>query len=188
MPRVRAMHLKIGKPNKTRWTKNYVKLNSADCCNHVVYARVEREFYLLDSVSKAPTLHAETKRIATPQQPKLWFSVQAGGCHKSTSRKASMSQELTCSSLTTSNYSEWRSTQRFLSTSMSLMSRSCHHHIRALCHIWPLLTLLDAAKAWRPWRFPLLAVNLINVTVSVFYTACRRLTLIGYSYSAFKMS
>jgi len=87
-----------------------------------------------------------------------------------------MSQELTCSSLMTSNYSEWRSTQRFLSTSTSLMSLASVTTTFVRCvtyvHSWHLMQT-------RLWRFPLLAVDLIIVTV--FYIACRRLTLIGYS-------
>ena len=116
----------------------------------------------------------------TQLKPKLWFSVQASSCHKSISRK-SMSQELTCSSLTKSNYSEWRSTQRLLLTSMSLMSLApaTTTFVRCVTYVHSLHLMQP-----KPWRFSLLAVHLIIVTV--FYMACRRLTLIGYS--VFKMS
>ena len=65
------------------------------------------------------------------------------------------------------------------------VTRSCHHHIRALRRIRPLLTL-DVAKA--------MTVSIVGIKLDycksrpllVFYTACRRLTLI--SYSVFKMS
>jgi len=93
-----------------------------------------------------------------------------------TKTEASMSQELTCSSLTTLNYSEWRSTQRFLSTSTSLLSLSpvTTTFVRSVTyvHSWHLTQP-------RPWQFLSLAVDLIIVTV--YYIACCRLTLIGYS-------
>ena len=143
------------------------------------YTFTVRIIYIWNSLPDAVVL-VNTLRMHfswTQLKLKLWFSVQSSGCHKSTSHIASISQKVTCSSLTTSNCSEWRSTQHFLSTS-TLSILLIPITTTYVCYVTYVHSWHDAAKA-----VAVSIVSLDNRLVTLYYMACRRLISIDYTCS-----